>query len=91
MSASTHTLSPQSETNPEIASLLTLLDDPDAEIAGVVQARLRTHGTLIVSPLIEFAKKCCDTVARERAYSLAKELNEEVLIEEFKALRTKIE
>jgi regulator of sirC expression with transglutaminase-like and TPR domain len=91
VSAATHILSPKAEADPEITSLLALLDDPDSEVAGVVEARLRSHGTCLLYPLAEFAKTSCDSVARERAYSLVRELNEEVLIDEFTALRTKIE
>ncbi|HYM20906.1 MAG TPA: transglutaminase-like domain-containing protein [Candidatus Kapabacteria bacterium] len=77
--------------DPELPSLLALLDDPDASVASAVEERLRLHGAGIVRPLFEFADTSSDTLACERARAIAREMNEELLIEEYRTLRTKIE
>lgn len=79
------------KTEPEIASLLALLDDPDTIVSAAVEARLRERGVGAMVPLLVFATTSGDELARSRANAIAAELNEEILAEEFKQLRTKIE
>lgn len=70
----------------ELRSLFTLLDDPDHRIAEAVTERLRSRGQSVLDPLLEFIDFAPDPLARERAETLAREFNEEILTEEFKRL-----
>ncbi len=78
-------------TDPEIHSLLALLDDPDHEVAQAVEKRLRSRGAGIVLPLLKFAETSGDELAAERARTIVHDLNEELLVGEFTVLRAKLE
>lgn len=79
------------KTDHEIRSLLALLDDPDIVVSAAVEERLRSRGEGVVIPLLVFAATSGDELARSRANSIARELNEDALADEFQLLRTKIE
>jgi regulator of sirC expression with transglutaminase-like and TPR domain len=75
----------------ELRSLLALLDDPDPKVASVVEDRLRCCGPSIMCPLLDFAATSGDELAKLRAESIVHDINVEKLIEEFTALRQRIE
>ncbi len=75
----------------EFLSLVSLLDDPDVRIATAVEERLRQRGTSMLHPLLEFIDLSADDLAKGRATVIAREFNEKVLIDEFTALRHKLE
>ncbi|MEP7235237.1 MAG: transglutaminase-like domain-containing protein [Ignavibacteriota bacterium] len=75
----------------EFNSLLSLLDDPDDRIASAVEERLRQRGPLVLNPLLDFIDLSADDLAKRRATVLAKEFNETILLDEFTALRRKID
>jgi hypothetical protein len=67
----------------EILPLLTLLDDPDERIAQPVLARLRSYGPSVIDSLLAFEDYTFDPLAKARSQALVRELNEEVLANEF--------
>jgi len=79
------------EADGEFLSLVSLLDDPDTRVASAVEDRLRERGASILHPLLEFIDLSADDLAKRRAIVLAREFNEKMLIEEFTALRHKLE
>ena len=80
-----------SASNAELRSLLALLDDPDPKVASIVEERLRCCGPGIMCPLLDFAASSPDALAKNRAESIAQDINVTTLIEEFTALRHRIE
>ncbi len=80
-----------SASDSELRSLLALLDDPDPKVATIVEERLRCCGPGIMSPLMDFAATSGDELAKYRAESIIQEINVERLVEEFTALRYRIE
>lgn len=75
----------------ELRSLLSLLDDPDHRVASAVTDRLRLRGQAVLNPLLDFIDFAPDPLARERAETLAREFNEEILLAEFRKLERRIE
>src|SRR2546421_5269851 len=75
----------------EFLSLVSLLDDPDVRIANAVEDRLRARGVSMLHPLLEFIDLSSDELAKTRATIIAREFNEKVLLEEFAALRHKLQ
>ena len=75
----------------EFLSLVSLLDDPDSRIAVAVEERLRTKGTAIFKPLLEFISHSNDELATTRAWAIAKDFNETILLSEFSNLKTKLQ
>jgi regulator of sirC expression with transglutaminase-like and TPR domain len=70
----------------ELASLLSLLDDPDKHVSDIVLARLRGYGKAVLPSLIELTQDSSETLVIERASSLAREINLNVVAESFRNL-----
>jgi regulator of sirC expression with transglutaminase-like and TPR domain len=75
----------------ELQSLLSLLDDPDPNVALAVEERLRCCGPSIMYSLLDFAATSVDELARFRAESIVHDINSEKLTEAFTELRLRIE
>src|SRR5690242_10790381 len=78
-------LSTQIAVDSELRSLFALIDDPDIRVAEAVEERLRSRGISVTVPLLEFAQTVSG-LARERALRIGRELNVEVLADEFDTL-----
>lgn len=73
----------------ELRSLFSLIDDPDSRVAEAVEERLRTRGASIMMPLFAFAN-ASSGLARERAVRIGRELNVEILAEEYDTLEKQL-
>ena len=77
--------------DPELQSLLSLLDDPDVRIGEAVLERLRKKGSGILDVLLDFVETSPDDLAKFRAFSIVRECNEERLAKEFAVLAKRLE
>src|SRR5436305_1882104 len=59
----------------ELASLFSLLDDPDPRISEPVIERIRKRGQDVILPLQSFLAVTTDTLARTRAEQISAEFN----------------
>src|SRR5437868_358881 len=80
-----------SEADGEFFLLVSLFDDPVVCFATAIDVLLRQRCTSILHPLLDFIDLSAYELAKRRATVIAREFNEQMLLEEFTALRHKLE
>ena len=83
--------SPKLSNTKEFNSLLSLLDDPDVRVAEAVVDRLRSMGSVVFDPLLDFLLHTSDELAQFRASSVIRKLNEDRLAKEFVVLSKRLD
>ena len=75
----------------ELGLLIQLLDDPDPEIASIIEERIVSRGPSAMESLLDFADLTSDDHAQQRARDIASRLNVELLAADFERLKVRLQ